>query len=201
MAFHHIALATRDLAATHRFYTELMGFSLAKVVVGPVPGSPNGGWSRHVFYDTGASGPRDTGASGPRDTGASGGPGSPGMVAFWEINDEQFADYPTNLNQMAGLPGWANHFAYDAPTREFLDERRAVWCAAGLTVPEVDHEFCVSIYTTDPDGNTVEFCHTVREFTDDEVRESHELLTADHPPMDKDPRITIWPPTAAMATQ
>lgn len=185
MAYHHIALAVRDMAATHRFYTELMGFSLVKVVVGPVPGSTSDGWSRHVFYATG-------------DADA---PGSPGMVAFWEINDEQFANYPTNLNQMAGLPGWANHFAYDAPTRECLDDRRAVWCAAGLTVPEVDHGFCVSIYTSDPDGNTVEFCHTVRPFTDEEVRNSRELLVAERPEMDSDPRITIWPPTAAMAAQ
>ena len=37
MAFHHVALATRDTAATHRFYTEVMGFELVKVVVGPQP--------------------------------------------------------------------------------------------------------------------------------------------------------------------
>jgi catechol 2,3-dioxygenase-like lactoylglutathione lyase family enzyme len=26
MSFHHVAVATRDLAATHAFYTEAMGF-------------------------------------------------------------------------------------------------------------------------------------------------------------------------------
>src|SRR2546423_1140011 len=30
VAYHHVALATRDLDATHRFYTEVMGFELAK---------------------------------------------------------------------------------------------------------------------------------------------------------------------------
>ena len=30
MAFHHVALATRDLAATHAFYTEVMGFSWSR---------------------------------------------------------------------------------------------------------------------------------------------------------------------------
>ena len=35
MAFHHVALATRDLDATHRFYTEAMGFELVKAVVAP----------------------------------------------------------------------------------------------------------------------------------------------------------------------
>ena len=49
MAFHHVALATRDIDATHRFYTEVMGFTLVKAVVAP---TPNGGWARHVFYDT-----------------------------------------------------------------------------------------------------------------------------------------------------
>ena len=32
MGFHHVALATPDLARTHAFYTEAMGFELAKVV-------------------------------------------------------------------------------------------------------------------------------------------------------------------------
>src|SRR5215468_11723354 len=45
MGFHHVAIATRDLAATHRFYTEAMGFELAKVVAGK---SPEGGWAKHV---------------------------------------------------------------------------------------------------------------------------------------------------------
>lgn len=173
MGFHHVALATRDLAATHRFYTEVMGFSLVKTVIGPVPGSRDG-WSRHVFYDT----------------------GSKGMIAFWDLHDAQWADgYPTNINQMAGLPGWVNHFAYDAPTREFLDERRKVWCSHGHTVAEVDHEFCVSIYTSDPDGNTVEFCHDLRGFTSEENKRAHELLTMERPPMDKDAKITIHQPT------
>ena len=35
MGFHHVALATRDLAATHAFYTEAMGFELVKAVVAP----------------------------------------------------------------------------------------------------------------------------------------------------------------------
>ena len=49
MAFHHVALATTDLDATHRFYTEAMGFTLVRTVVAPT-GSP-GGWAKHVFYD------------------------------------------------------------------------------------------------------------------------------------------------------
>ena len=35
MGFHHLALATRDIKATHEFYTAAMGFELVKVAVGP----------------------------------------------------------------------------------------------------------------------------------------------------------------------
>jgi catechol 2,3-dioxygenase-like lactoylglutathione lyase family enzyme len=174
MAFHHVALAARDIAATHTFYTEAMGFELVKTVVAPIPGSADG-WSRHVFYDTGSN----------------------GMIAFWDLHDAQWPEgYPTNLNRTAGLPGWVNHFAYDAPTKEFLDERRKVWCSLGHTVAEVDHEFCVSIYTQDPDGNTVEFCHDRRPFTEQEKADALRLLHEERPAPDKDPIITIHPATA-----
>jgi catechol 2,3-dioxygenase-like lactoylglutathione lyase family enzyme len=50
MGFHHVALATTDLAATHAFYTEAMGFELVKAVVAPT--DDPAGWAKHVFYDT-----------------------------------------------------------------------------------------------------------------------------------------------------
>jgi hypothetical protein len=50
MGFHHVAFASKNTDATHRFYTEAMGFALEKVVVGA---SPEGGWAKHFFYDTG----------------------------------------------------------------------------------------------------------------------------------------------------
>ena len=177
MAFHHVALASKDLEATHQFYTEVMGFTLVKTVIGPVPGSD--GWSKHIFFDT----------------------GSEGMIAFWGIHDRQWPNgYPTNLNETAGLPGWVNHFAYNAPTREDLDNHRITWTNHGHTVIEVDHEFCVSIYTSDPDGNTVEFCHNLREFTAEEKTEALRLLKDPHPAMDKDAKIVVHPPTHVAAT-
>jgi catechol-2,3-dioxygenase len=66
-------------------------------------------------------------------------------------------------------------------------------------VAEVNHEFCISIYTSDPDGNTVEFCYDVREFTDEEKIEAMALLGHKHPPMDKDAQVTIHPPTNVAA--
>src|SRR5438128_955680 len=43
MAFNHVALATRDLSATHAFYTDVMGFTLEKVVAAPT----DHGWAKH----------------------------------------------------------------------------------------------------------------------------------------------------------
>ena len=66
MAYHHVALATRDLDATHRFYTEAMGFELVKSVVAPT--RRPGGWAKHVFYDTGGD----------------------GLIAFWDLHDDRY---------------------------------------------------------------------------------------------------------------
>jgi catechol 2,3-dioxygenase-like lactoylglutathione lyase family enzyme len=47
MGYHHLALAAKDMKATHDFYERIMGFELVKVEVGPIPG---GGWGKHFFY-------------------------------------------------------------------------------------------------------------------------------------------------------
>jgi catechol 2,3-dioxygenase-like lactoylglutathione lyase family enzyme len=178
MGFHHVALATRDPEATHRFYTELMGFELVKVVAGPTPGEGDG-FSKHFFYSTGSSS----------------GDGDPGMIAFWDLHDPEIGDdYPVDLNATAGLPTWVNHIAFDAPTRDDLDARRRCWQEHGHRVMEVDHEFCVSIYLRDPSGNLVEFCHTTRPFTDDERRLAADLLADPAPPLTSDARITVHEP-------
>jgi catechol 2,3-dioxygenase-like lactoylglutathione lyase family enzyme len=147
MGFHHVALATRDLAATHRFYTDAMGFRLVKIVAAP---TPEGGWAKHAFYATG-----DPGAA---------------MIAFWELHvDAIGTDFSTDLNRSLGLPGWVNHLAFNAPTVEDLHARRRRWQEYGATVVEVDHEWCRSIYASDPNGITVEFCCTTRAFSEEEV--------------------------------
>jgi catechol 2,3-dioxygenase-like lactoylglutathione lyase family enzyme len=172
MGFHHVALATNDLPATHRFYTEAMGFELVKMVVGP---APEGGWARHVFYDTGAA-------------------GDGGMIAFWELHSDAIADFPTDLNRSIGLPSWVNHFAFDAPTLDSLTARRVRWQELGHAVLEIDHGFCRSIYLTDPNGITVEFCCTTRPFTDDERRFANDNLTVDGLAFEDPPPATVHEP-------
>ncbi len=167
MAFHHVALATRDLPETHRFYTEVMGFRLAKVVAAP---TPEGGWAKHVFYDTGDG----------------------RMIAFWELHVDAIGDhFPTDLNRSLGLPGWVNHFAFDAPTIADLDARRARWQASGIKVLEVDHEWCRSIYATDPNGITVEFCCTTRAFTAAETSWAEENVLAETPELETTPPAVV----------
>lgn len=175
MGFHHVAFATRDTAANFDFYTRVMGFELVKVIPAP---TPEGGWSKHFFYSTGSS---------PS--------GEQGMIAFWEIHDDKIGtEFGTNLNDNAGLPWWANHFAFDAPTAADLERHRERWRACGFTVLEVDHEFCRSIYIRDPDGNTVEFCHTVRDFSTDEKKQALELLHDPAPEFDKNMSAKVWQP-------
>jgi catechol 2,3-dioxygenase-like lactoylglutathione lyase family enzyme len=179
MGFHHVALATRDTAATHDFYTRVMGFRLAKVVTSPTPGD-HGGWSKHFFYETGSS----------TDN---------GMIAFWEIHDTKIGtEFSVDLNKAAGLEWWVNHIAFDAPTRDDLDRHRQRWQDCGFHVLQMDHDFCVSIYIRDPNNNMVEFCHTVRDFSPEERQHAIELLNDSAPALEKhDVQARVWEPTPA----
>jgi catechol 2,3-dioxygenase-like lactoylglutathione lyase family enzyme len=183
MAFHHVALATRDTAATHYFYTEAMGFELVKVVVGPTPGE-HGGWSKHFFFATNPTVSRDA-----------------GLMAFWELHDDQIGDdYPVDINASFGLPAWVNHIAFEATSLEELHDHRERWRRHGLTVAEVDHDFCVSIYTTDPNHNMVEFCHTSRPFTEAEHQRAAAALLDPSPVHDEHrPKVTVWKPLVPVA--
>lgn len=168
MGFHHVALATTDLPATHRFYTDAMGFTLVKAVVAPT-GNP-GGWAKHVFYDT----------------------GNGELMAFWELFDDNLSGFDPAISTSQGLPDWVNHLAF-AATPDTLATHRDRWLANGIDVAEVDHGFCVSIYATDPNGILVEWCATVRDFTDKEVTDANAMIgatTADLPP---DPPVTFYP--------
>ena len=144
MGYHHVAIATRDLEASHRFYTEAMGFELVRVEVGPTD-EPEG-WAKHLFYDTGGN----------------------GMFAVWDLHDPRVTEYDPAISTGLGLPVWVNHVAFDAPDLEALDAARARWLDHGLDVMEIDHEWCRSIYVLDPTGTMVEWCTTTRTFTDDD---------------------------------
>lgn len=142
MSYHHLALAAKDMAAIHAFYEGVMGFELVKVEVAPVMG---GGWGKHFFYRMAGD-----------DT---------QFIAFWELNDTPSqADHAHDLNAAAKLPPGTNHYSFSAASQDELDRWRARWNAAGLDVLEIDHNWCRSVYTRDPNGNMVEFCLTTGSF-------------------------------------
>jgi catechol 2,3-dioxygenase-like lactoylglutathione lyase family enzyme len=169
MPFNHVAYAASDIEATHDFYTRVMGFRLLKTNVTP---TPTGGWSRHVFYDT----------------------GNGEMIAFWDLHDDAMSGFKVDHAQSLGLPVWVNHVAFDAPTREALDAHRCRWQKNGIEVLEIDHEWCVSIYATDPNGIMVEFCWLTRPFTAEEIAESVPLLRSKSPPFDDTGKISVHKP-------
>ena len=143
MAYHHLAMAAADMTAIHDFYETLMGFELVKVEVGPVP---DGGWAKHFFYRM----------SGDDSS----------FIAFWELHEVPGCEnVETSLSLAAGVPDQINHIAFNAPDLTTLKQRKDAWQRVGLTVLEVDHNWCHSIYTKDPNGNMVEFCLTTGAFS------------------------------------
>ncbi|MEK9637136.1 MAG: VOC family protein, partial [Acidimicrobiaceae bacterium] len=89
MGISHIALAVKDLEATHRFYTDVMGFDLVKVEIADM----RGGKARHAFYSTGSSEDQ--------------------MIAFWDLRDVPgFGEgYKTDISRDLGLDPFTNHLA------------------------------------------------------------------------------------------
>jgi catechol 2,3-dioxygenase-like lactoylglutathione lyase family enzyme len=160
MPFHHVAVATRDTQANHRFYTESTGFELVKVVAAK---SPEGGWAKHLFYDTGDG----------------------ELIAFWELHDEALpSPIPTAIATDLGLPLWSNHIAFHAADLADIERRKQRWLAHGHDVMEIDHGFwCTSIYTQDPNGILVEFCTTTRTLGAEDRAEAARLLTDPSPPL------------------
>jgi catechol 2,3-dioxygenase-like lactoylglutathione lyase family enzyme len=158
MGFHHLAIAVKDIEKTHRFYTEAMGFTLAKVEVVP----KNGGAARHVFYSTGPK----------RDQ----------LIAFWDYSNAPLeSPLKTDISRDLGFEPGVNHIAFSADDLEDLKARRERWLAAGHDVTEIDHGWVHSIYTLDPDGIVVEFAVLTRDFTESDAEEALALLRAKSP--------------------
>jgi catechol 2,3-dioxygenase-like lactoylglutathione lyase family enzyme len=164
MGFHHVALATRDLAATHAFYTEAMGFELIKAVVAPTDAP--GGWAKHVFYDTG---------------------GEEGLIAFWDLHDDRMTDFDPSISLGLGLQPWVNHVAFTATGVDDIAVRRQRWLDNGYDVMEVDHGWCVSIYTMDPNRILVEFCVDTAPYSQADKDHALSLISDDAPELESAP--------------
>jgi len=155
MGYHHLALAAKDMKAIHEFYEDVMGFELVKVEIAPTMG---GGWGKHFFYRM----------DGDDST----------FIAFWEYHDVPGQEnHIHDLNAAAHMPPGTNHISFDVKDADDLAQRRERWNAAGHDVLEIDHNWCRSIYTQDPNGNMVEFCLTTGAFEEGDRRDALAALT------------------------
>lgn len=161
MGFHHVAFATNDIAATHHFYTVAMGFELVKIEIGP---TPEGGWAKHAFYDTGGN----------------------GMIAFWDLHGDAYGDVKGAISTDLGLPSWVNHIAFHAEDTAAIEAHMTRWLDLGLDVIDIDHGFCRSVYTTDPNGVLVEWCQDLRKLDDADREYANRMILAAEPDAFKD---------------
>ena len=175
MAYHHLALAARDMDAIHAFYEGVMEFELVKVEVGPLP---DGGWGKHFFYRMDDDDSR--------------------FIAFWELHDTPNQDdLEYDLNAGTKMPRGTNHLSFAVDTVDELHTWREKWNAAGLDVLEIDHNWCHSVYTFDPNGNFVEFCCTTGSFdNDDRERALAALTETEFNPSPPPALRKHWPATA-----
>jgi catechol 2,3-dioxygenase-like lactoylglutathione lyase family enzyme len=162
MAFHHVAIVTKDLEASHRFYSEASGFDLVTVDVIPFLET---GWARHVFYDT----------------------GNGELLALWDLHDDTLPDFDPAISTGLGLPNFVNHIAFTASDLDDLDARKDRWLAHGHDVVLIDHGWCTSIYANDPSGNMMEFCTTTRPLDANDRRRAVERLASAVPEVDTTP--------------
>jgi catechol 2,3-dioxygenase-like lactoylglutathione lyase family enzyme len=167
MGVHHLAFATKDLHANHRFYTEAMGFELVKVEVAQI----GEGWAKHLFYSTGSA----------RDQ----------LVAFWDLHDPTLGEWSADISRGQGLPPGVNHLAFSADGLGDLARRKERWLEHGHDVMEIDHDWCVSVYTTDPNGIMVEFCTLVRDFSAADRAEAEALLANPAPELRREPKSIV----------
>jgi catechol 2,3-dioxygenase-like lactoylglutathione lyase family enzyme len=137
--FSHIGLSTLDLDKTRAFYEDVLGF---KPVVSDTLRIQEGGHLRHVFFDVG------------RDQ----------LLAFMEAND--MPGVPAQYD--AGIVFY--HFAFEAGSESGLAAKRDQLRAKGLDVTDiVDHGWAKSIYFSDPNGLSLEYCCLVRDLTEDDA--------------------------------
>jgi catechol 2,3-dioxygenase-like lactoylglutathione lyase family enzyme len=158
MGYHHLALACKDIQAIHAFYEGVMGFELVKVEIGPVP---EGGWAKHFFYRM---------------------EDDHKFIAFWELHDVPgMENLETNISKAAGVPDQINHISFDVTDMDDLRRRKQQWLDAGLQIMEINHNWCHSIYTKDPNDILVEFCATTGSFTADDRERALQALVATEP--------------------
>lgn len=146
--FSHIGLSTLDLNKTRDFWENVLGFKPVRCDIIKIK---EGGQIRHIFFDTG------------RDQ----------LVAFMEARGVPGVpvEYDAGINRGLGVPAAFYHFAFEAGTETGLEQKRQELTAKGVKVTEiVDHDWAKSIYFSDPNGMSLEYCCYTRNFNENDAR-------------------------------
>src|SRR5258707_10818298 len=78
--------------------------------------------------------------------------------------------YDAGINRGLGVPAAFYHFAFEAGSEAGLAAKRDQLRAKGLDVTDiVDHRWAKSIYFSDPNGLSLEYCCLVRDLTEDDA--------------------------------
>lgn len=154
-ALNHIAFQTDDLEATHRFYTEVLGFRFAGAVR-QTPGQTTSSGEKmpdflHTFYEM---------PSGE-------------CVAFFDVEDT-----PKRVDD--GWAWWTRHLALSLESTEAVDAYAQRLRDNGVQVRgPVDHDgLWYSVYCFDPTGVHLEFTYQTRELGAADASEAEELYSA-----------------------
>jgi len=133
---HHVAFTTRDPEATYEFYAKKLGMTLLRTE----NHRQGDGYFRHFFFGMGAG----------------------EAIAFFVLEGVgEKPDFKTEISKGLGLPIWANHIAFRLDTLEELEAMTKRMHERGIEkIMRIDHGWCSSIYTLDPNGIMVEFCVT-----------------------------------------
>lgn len=133
-ALHHVAFACRDVVLTHHFYQDVLGLPLVHTEIdrrGPDR------YLKHTFYDLGDG----------------------SCIAFFDLHGMGEPEpMETAISTGLGLPVWVNHLAIRATEERVADVRGRLEAAGVEVTMERDHDWCQSLYVTDPNGILIEFC-------------------------------------------
>ncbi len=151
---HHVAYTTRDVEATYEFYAKKLGMRLLRTE-NHLQGD---GYFRHFFFGMGAG----------------------EAIAFFQVEGVgEESNFKTDISTGLGLPPWVNHIAFRLDTLEELEAMTKRMHERGVEdILQIDHGWCTSIYTMDPNGIMVEFCVTTNaeEFAEQTEEEALRLL-------------------------
>jgi catechol-2,3-dioxygenase len=132
----HLVLNVRDIEASHRFYTEVLGFEMCGEIGEQMPMTMQ-------FYRSGPSHHHD--------------------VALMQLGEDE-ASEPVERWSMRRARGPLNHFAVAYPDRESWLAQLEHLKAQGVEfIVRGEHGMTHSAYISDPDGNGIEVLYELPE--------------------------------------